>query len=338
MRKRVALIALLGSVCLGYTRDVSAKPPVWSAIRRPQAAAREVAIDHAQKVQSDAILQKRRIKIYSGLPIGDEMVQAGQIEARELLEKAGGATSPNPMVRLHYAIIVHGLASKQRPRNLRNIEEATRILETVIAARPAPSALLIAWSEIAICYALLGQRDKEIHAYGQAMLLEPVGPRRAMLSANRAESYMGQGRLEEAIRGYREAIASLLPDEIEGYGVSTFWGLGVALDRNGDLEEGLDHIRIARTYDKYDEAIGSDSWFYSPPHDEHWYKALGAWEKARAAATSFDAIFEFGHALEAWDRYIEIAPKDDPYVALAKARRRACELERERAARTTPKH
>jgi tetratricopeptide (TPR) repeat protein len=159
-----------------------------------------------------------------------------------------------------------------------------------------------------------------------------------MLLANRAESYMGLGRLDEAIRGYREALASLLYDELRGYGVTTLWALAVALDRNGDLEDGLEQIRLARTYDEFDERINGDAWFYSPPHDEHWYKALGAWVKARAAANSIDRIFEYGHALEAWDRYIDRAPTNDPYVPLAKVRRRACEIERERATHTSPQH
>jgi len=335
--RKALLACLCTSVCLGYAPDSSAAPSIWASARRPNAAAREVLNDKADKALNDAALDKERVELYSGLFLGVEAAQVGKIEARALLEKAGGATSPNMMVRLRYASVLRGLASEQKPQNLKNIQEAANILATVVASHPPPAIALRAWDEIALCHAVLGQRDKEIHAYGEALALEAVGYRRSMLLTNRAEAYMAMDRLEEAIRGYREAFASLLEVERRGYGVTTLWGLAVALDRNGDMEDALEHIRLARIYDEFDERINDDSWFYSPPHDEHWYKALGSWAKARAAVNSIDRTFEYGHALEAWDRYIDRAPENDPYVALAKVRRRACEIERERAARLAPK-
>ena len=337
--QRIAWVTVaFASVCLGQISDSAAAPSVWEAARRPHAAAREVRRDDAGKVLVDHAFEKSRLKLENGLILrNDDAAQAGNIQARELLEQAGGATSPNMRVRLQYASVMRTLAASQKPIHAKNIEAAAKILATVIASRPAPATALIAWDEMALCYAVLGQREKEIHAYGEALALEPLGTRRAMLLANRAESYMGFGRLDEAIRGYRDSLASLLPDEVDDYGVTTLWGLGVALDRNGYLEDGLEQIRLARTYDATDERIDGDSWFYSPPHDVHWYKALGAWVKARNEPSSIDRIFEYGHALEAWDRYLAYAPADDPYVSLAKVRRHACELERERAARSTPK-
>ncbi len=330
------IVSLAAIVCLGHASDVQAKPSVWAAARRPNAAARETLLETAEKTLTDATLTKERLELYGGLPFGDSTEEAARIEARELLEKAGGATSPNMLVRLHYANVMRNIASDQKPRNLKNIEEAARIAATVLTSRPAPAMAVSAWNELALSYALLGQREKEVHAYGETLKLEPLGSRRAMLLANRAESFMGLGRIDEAIRGYREALASLLYDELRGYGVTTLWGLAVALDRNGDLEDGLQHIRLARTYDQFDERINDGSWFYSPAYDEYWYKALGAWVKARDNKNSIDRTFEYGHALEAWEAYIRSAPENDPYVALARVRHHACELERERASRQTP--
>jgi tetratricopeptide (TPR) repeat protein len=335
MGSRAWMVGLAAAVCLGYTPDVQAKPPVWAAARRPNAAARETLLELAEKTLTDAALTKERLELYGGLPFGDTTEEAGRIEARELLEKAGGATSPNMLVRLHYANVLRNLASDQKPRNLKNIEESARIVLTVMTSRLPPAIAVTAWNELALAYALLGQRDKEIHAYGETLKLEPIGTRRAMLLSNRAESFMGLGRIDEALRGYREALSSLHYDELRGYGVTTLWGLAVALDRNGDLEDALQHIRLARTYDQFDERINDDSWFYSPAYDEYWYKALGSWVKARGTTNSIDRTFEYGHAIEAWEVYIRSAAENDPYVALARVRLRACELERERASRQT---
>jgi tetratricopeptide (TPR) repeat protein len=333
----IALGAVLFTgVCLGDTRPSIAAPSVWAAARRPNAAAREALVDQSDKAQNDAAFEKERAK-YTGNFLGDDVGRIGRIEAQFLLEQAGGANSPNMMVRLRYASVMRNTAQDRKPQDRKGIESATKILETVLSSRPAPAIALLAWDELAICSALLGQREKEIRAYTEALALEPLGPRRAMLLANRAESHMALGHLDDAIRGYQESLASIHVFEMPRWGVTTLWGLGVALDRNGDLDSALEQIRMAREYDRFDVRINDDGWFYSPPHDEHWYKALGAWARARAASNSVDRTFEYGHALEAWERYIYRAPANDPYVALAKARHQACEKERERSGQVAQK-
>jgi tetratricopeptide (TPR) repeat protein len=333
--QRIALSAVvLAGVCLSNATAASASPSVWARARRPHAAEREMLVEQADKLLSDAALERERAELYS-VPNLEDIMPRAKNDARLLLERAGGADSPNMVVRLRHASLLRDVAQDQKPRNMRDIESAAAILETVLSSRPPVPLALAAWKEMALCYALLGRREKEIRAYTEALALEVVGPRRASLLANRAESFMGLGRLEDAIQGYRDSLASLLLNELNHFGVTTRWGLAVALDRDGRLDEGLEQIRLARLSDPLDTEIKSDAWFYSPPYDEHWYKALGSWVKAREATNSIDRTFEYGHALEYWDRYVDKAPVNDFYVALAKVRRNACEIERERSARST---
>ena len=180
--------------------EAAAKPSVWSKARRPNASARTELLEKSEKALSDATLKRERFQLYTGLPFGNESLEAARIAARTFLEEAGGATSPSVVVRLNYASVLRTLASDQKPRNLKNIEESAKILLTVVAAHPPQALMLQAWDELALCYAMLEKRDQEVHAYGEALAFEPMGPRRALLLANRAEAYMGMGRLDDADR------------------------------------------------------------------------------------------------------------------------------------------
>jgi tetratricopeptide (TPR) repeat protein len=234
-------------------------------------------------------------------------------------------------VRLRLGFVLRRLAQSDDAPKVALIEEAARVLMTV-AQSNAPAALkAVAWNELALGYAVLGQRENEVRAETEALALEPIGRFRAVLLANRAEAYMGLGRLEEAIAGYRESLRAIVPIEMFEHGVTALWGLGVALDRDGDLEAGLAAIQLARAYDRDDRKIHGSSWFFSPPHDEHWYDALGHWLSARTTDQGAVRAEGYASALAAWDAYLALAPKDDRWLPLARARREACAREGERA-------
>lgn len=246
-------------------------------------------------------------------------------DARKILEDAGAMTSRDPMMRYRLAQVVY---------ELRDYPKALEIYAS-IARSPALSAPYRASALLALgtCHAHVGQRDEEIKAYTEALAITALSTTRSTILANRAEAFMGKGDLTSAIRGYRDALAALTsahPIESILYGVTPLWGLGVALDRSGDLEGGIRSIRLAREYDPDDRLISRPDWFYSPPHDEAWYAALGFWTRARQAAGRAARAEAFVRAIEAWERYIEKAPSGDAWVPLAKARLRACQKERDR--------
>jgi hypothetical protein len=142
---------------------------------------------------------------------------------------------------------------------------------------------------------------------------------------------MAIGQLAPAIEGYRAALASLAQTEMQA-GVTTLWGLSVALDRSGDLEEGLQAIRLARSYDPSDTLIRDRRvWTFDPEHDEHWYAALGHWSAARHAELGAARAEWYARAVTAWEEYIATAPADDRWIPIAKARLKQCEKERDSA-------
>jgi len=129
------------------------------------------------------------------------------------------------------------------------------------------------------------------------------------------------------VRGYRDSLAATPSIATLRYGVTTHWGLAAALDRSGDLSAALDHIRVARTYDPGDLRINGADWLFVPLHDEHWYHALGHWQRARAASTSEERLAAYREAIHAYTRYIEHAANNDRWVVLAEQRQRQCEHE-----------
>ena len=190
-------------------------------------------------------------------------------------------------------------------------------------------ALRQVYRHLAVSYGHLARRDAEIDAYVNALSLEPDPVWRSVLLTNRAEALMAIGQLTAAVDGYRAALSSLSQLEMRA-GVTTLWGLAVALDRSGDLDEAMSSIRLARAYDPADTQIRNrDVWTFDPEHDEHWYTALGYWSAARYAELGAARAEWYGRAVTSWEEYIAAAPTDDRYLELARVRLKQCQKERD---------
>ncbi|WP_437733976.1 tetratricopeptide repeat protein [Sorangium sp. So ce1335] len=310
-----ALVSL-ALAAMGAPGPAAAAPTVWSRALDPAADERAALI-----AQADGLLLR-----YDRLrrsPLLERVEEIGPLwlrEARTLYERAGAATSRDPSVRLRYADILEHLG---------DVEGAAATLEGLLRLHPPAPFRADASHALAVCYARLGRYTDEIKAYDEALALEPHAASRALLLANQAEAYMALGDITAAVEGYRAALATLGSLDMFRYGVTTLWGLAVALDRSGDLEGALEHIRLARTYDRSDQQINGSGWFYVPAHDDAWYAALGRWAAARSAELGAARAEAYLQAVAAWESYIARAPANDHWLPLAKARRAQCERERE---------
>src|SRR5205823_742713 len=99
--------------------------------------------------------------------------------------------------------------------------------------------------DLAVCHARLGQRREEIARYDEALAIEPHPRHASIYLSNQAEALMNEGDLAGAQRGYSAALA-ILPSEWLVMGVTTFWSLGVVLDRSGDHPRALEQIALGR--------------------------------------------------------------------------------------------
>jgi tetratricopeptide (TPR) repeat protein len=311
---RSALGVLLAAALVAP--GVAAGGSVWSRARNADAERRRDLLAEAQSHEL-----KAQVLVRSRSQLDRAEVTVHLAQAAILLEEAGAATSPDLFLRYRLAL-VYTAAEEQK--------KAVPLLESIVRAEPPPSLRAMVHADLAVAYAHLGRVVEEIAAYGEALRFQPVAFERSRLLANRAEAYMLLGDITAAVEGYRAAIALLSADHMMfGTGPTTLWGLAVALDRSGDLESGLDAVRLARTYDPQDRLINGPGWFYVPDYDRHWYEALGHWQVARKTDALLSVrVDAYARASAAWDEYLAEAARDDHWLPLARLRAKQCEKER----------
>lgn len=309
----------------GAEREAQGGPTVWAKARNPGLADSV----HWLKYAESLMLEYERIQDERpDNPPPDKGLSYVTAARKVLEERIGAKDSADPMIRYRYAQVLYELREYQPA-----LDMYASVARSPGLSEPFRASAL---SALGTCYAHVERRTEEIAAYTDALKLTTYGASRANILANRAEAYMATGDLNSAVNGYREALSSLAtlhPIEMAFYSVTPLWGLGVALDRSGDLEDALESIRLARAYDPGDRLLRRPTWFFAPPHDEAWYWALGAWERARRdGQDKSPRAHAYLDAIAAWRRYIEKAPEGDPYKALAQARLSACEKESRKAA------
>lgn len=338
MRRRLftlAVTAACTAMITAFAQPVPAEPSVWARARQPELDRQLTAMKRAEErlLKHRRVLQSQRGGVFQG------MGSAYLHEACQILEDAGAETSRDPMMRYRLAEIERSLAEELyrfddiRPAQ-KHTARAAKLLESTLREPGVPATLrATGWADLAVCYAHLGHHEEEIKAYGEALNLETRSSARATILANRAEGYMALGDITNAVEGYRTSLSMLLPIEMFRTGVTTLWGLAVALDRSGDLDSALRSINLAREYDPTDVLINGPGWFYVPVYDEAWYSALGHWARARQFTLPSSRAQAYANAIADWEEYIARAATDDRWLELAKARLEMCEREQDAASK-----
>jgi tetratricopeptide (TPR) repeat protein len=313
---RRAVAAALALALLAPSPAAAGGGSIWSRMRRPEAERRrELAVE----------AQGHELKAHQMLGSRNQLDRAEIVShlarAAVLLEEAGAATSSDLALRYRLASVY---SLQDEPK------KALTLLESIGRADPPAPLRAAVFADMAVAYAHLGRIDDEIKAYGESLRVQPVAHERSRLLANRAEAYMLLGDVTSAVAGYRAALALLSADYMMfGSGATTLWGLAVALDRSGDLDTGLDAVRVARSYDPQDKHLNGPGWFYLPDYDRHWYEALGHWQVARKGEVVTSVrIDAYARAVASWEEYVSAAARDDKWLPLARVRLKQCEKER----------
>jgi tetratricopeptide (TPR) repeat protein len=167
--------------------------------------------------------------------------------------------------------------------------------------------------ELGLVYSRLGAHNEALGEYDRALRLVEAERRpsefadygRSLLLSNSAETLMALGRLPDAIERYRqaEALASTAATEWE----MAQWGLGVALDRDEQVEKSRAAIQRALDIDPTMSRLVDEGVFFEPPGDKRYYEALG-----------HEVAGDRELALAAWRAFLAETPSS-PFTRRARA-------------------
>jgi len=303
--------------------EARSEPSVWAEAADPRLERRTKTLRHVEKLVGRA----RRANRTGALSDAPRALLLR--DAVQRLTQAGAAASNDPRLRHQLARALYGLFDAEGDEG--HLRAAAKHLHMVAEANAPTTVRAEALNDLAMCHARLGRHPHEINAYDRALELEPHAESQAILLANQAEGYMAQGRVTRAVAGYRASLAATPAYALHRIAVTTWWGYAVALDRSGNLASALEQIGNARAYDPEDVSLQSDSWIYLPDYDEHWYRALGHWQRARVAKEPSERLRAYEQALLAWSAYQRRTAPADPWAALAELRQRQCRAEHRRA-------
>jgi tetratricopeptide (TPR) repeat protein len=319
-----ALTMIAASLGAAVATPAHAEPSVWVRAREPRVTMQDALVRDAERAYKN--YRRRALSRSSPMP---SLAALELRDTREALARAVNAGARDFSLRMFYAAVLRDSLER---------DEALKVLQKLLADAPPDPIRAEALADLAILHAHAGRRDEEIRAYTQALALEPHGLARHQLIANRAEAMMALGDVTAAVEGYRAALAVLTTVEMFWRGSTTLFSLGVALDRSGNPDAGMESIRLARSYDPHDKGLSRGSWFFSPAYDAHWYRALGSWTCGRSGTGWALRAECYEKAIAEWELYIESAPETDPWAMLARVRLATVKREREELKRAFEAH
>ncbi|MFW5741512.1 MAG: tetratricopeptide repeat protein [Myxococcota bacterium] len=313
--RSTSAVAFFTLAMLGPASSRGADPPLWDAARVPRLHRDVGALRDAEWL----LLQARASP--------DARTTLLLREAVRILERVDAVSSPDPRVRFFYGRMLGRVGRDAL---------AVKVLREAIAFAPAHPSANEARFSLAVSLARLGRTQEEIRAYEAWLEREPSTKHRSIGLSNLAEGFMASGRIDEAVRGYRQAI-DLAHDNALAH-----WGLAVALDRSGDPAGAIHEAGVALTYDPDAKELNSENVFFVPARERFWYRALGAMARANSTHDVALRALWWDRAALLWRQYIDAAPVDDRWVPIARLRLAYCERKtqesraRSRSRRTPP--
>ncbi len=285
MRRWGALAAL---PVLLAAASAAAQPSIWDAARDPK-----TVVEYQTLVAVERMMSRTADDDFD--PIMARDFNRGAIA---MMEMTGGEKLSDPRL----GFILGDLLSDS---SVGRDDAAGRMLEQALRRAPDSPLAGRGWFNLAIVSARKSNPKREREAYTQALQLVWDPGFRANIYMNRGESSMVLGDLDAAVIDYRRAIRLAPGPELAAL---AYYGLGITLERSGDLPAALDAMRTART--TFAPAIDMPSVFFVPAYDIYYYKALSEMSAARDGKNQREVALHLFLAADHWEKYLEEAEPD----------------------------
>lgn len=296
--------------------EVHAQPSIWERVRHPDAE-----------------------REYEAL-VSFEVFLLGQARAWDEMNVHKGIVDylrnePYRDPRLEF------LSAQLRIEATHRSEEVVRTRLARALARHGDSPLAgQGWLNLAQLEAIQRNLPLARECYEHALELLWDDESRARAYYGRAQTFLEAGHPELAVPDYHSSLSHARSPRQRAL---SHWGLGVSLERSGNLNAGLSEIGRATSIQVQSTAfiiktvLDLPDVHFLPDYDREYYKALAALAQAEASDVPSQARLDYESAIALFDRYLLRAEVDDqPWVQNAVGLEKLCRerigaLERSRA-------
>jgi tetratricopeptide (TPR) repeat protein len=311
---------LVGLLLAVLARDAAAQS-IWETAKEPRLrrAAELLAVAERARVPAEDILVDPLLLLSVGN--ADELNRQLNARTATLIKIARGGELPDP--RLLYLL---GDALVKADKEY--LAEGRDALARALAEAPDSPLAADAWFWLAIAEGKLRNHEAERTSYTRALERQWDPELRATILMNRAESSMTAHDLAQAMRDYRMARAQSRSAVTQSLAT---WGLAVATERDGDLPTALELGRSAASIQfgpSHHRVVALDlpDVFFTPPYEQHYYRALATMGSAVAEHDSSKARALLQTAELLWSLYLTPAERDhEPWVDNARRHRSWCQ-------------
>lgn len=310
---RCALAVLLAAASLSFGAAAEALPSIWDRARDPSSSRAERVSRRIQRVMDGE----------GTADVADlEALRDFRLGALAIAEMSGARAFDDPRLSLL-------LAQAMIEADLGGEGEAESLLLHVIEQLESGATWLEAEARVLLAAAARGMPELALERVSRALPLVWDPATRSALLRERAEARMALGDVRGSAADQRAALSTAQSPVQRAL---ARFGLGLALERGGDLPGALGELRLAHA--SAPPIAGTDlgilelpGAFVFRPFDAHYTAALSAMGRARLAADPERALLDYERAVVGWEHFVAAAPSDDRWVPAARLYQSGCERE-----------
>lgn len=295
---------------LAVASAAQAEPSIWQRAQQPGSEGRSKARRRAEQLFAQA----------TDAGLDPELLRDLSLGSAALLELSGGAERDPWQSVLLGRVLLDAAPGRER--------EAARLIESGLPSLPSSEFKRESWFDLGLTAMLSGETERAARAYTAALALAWDADDRATIYRNRGKARMLSGRLGEAVSDFRAAVRLAQSPVVVAL---SHFGLGVALERNGDYPAGMQEVALGTAVRLSGPNVISESVLdlptlrWIPEYDVHYFRALGAMSQADSADEPELEQERYEAALESWEQYLPLAEAaKDRFEANAERHRQRC--------------